>query len=290
MEETQEPNFPVRPRYRAGKKDTLVKAFTINQESRYLMVKNVPLGNITELIKLFALYGTIEEYRLLDEEEAPEFTDVYWIKYASITSARIAKRKCDDFYFQGNMIEVTYATQYESVYDMKAKLDERRRIVLFKINQHNGTIKKRHEEVRKHQQNDEDISSHLQNIIPIEHLPYDAPPQYSPSAIELLPSPVYKNEKVHLYTSSSQHNPPRHHPFSSSSSASSSASSNNQPAGTNKRKEMTTTTSSGEPNNNNYYGDTSVGATVLSIRSKLHKVSFLFKLTIIDHRHPSMVA
>src|SRR5271163_4598829 len=74
-------------------------------------------------------------YRLLDEEEAAQFTDVYWIRFADISAARIAKRKCDDYNFIGNLLDVSYAPQLESVTDMKNKLEERRRIVSRKIAQ-----------------------------------------------------------------------------------------------------------------------------------------------------------
>jgi len=46
------------------------------------------VGATEELIKLFALYGTIEEYRFLDEYPSEEFTEVYWIKYQRIQAAR----------------------------------------------------------------------------------------------------------------------------------------------------------------------------------------------------------
>lgn len=63
--------------------------YTINLESRFLLVQGVPaIGVITELVQLFALYGMIEEYRLLDEYPAEQFTDVYLIKFQRLTSAR----------------------------------------------------------------------------------------------------------------------------------------------------------------------------------------------------------
>lgn len=37
--------------------------YTINQESKYLLVQNIPVVNATqELLQLFALYGEIDEY------------------------------------------------------------------------------------------------------------------------------------------------------------------------------------------------------------------------------------
>lgn len=124
-----------RASYRAGKKDTAVCVYTINQESRYLIVRNVPaLGCIDDLIKLFALYGPVEEYRLMDEEDSEPYTDVYWIKFLRIANARFAKRKLDDHPFLGNLLKVTYAPHHETVEDVKAKLEDRRRTVLNRIN------------------------------------------------------------------------------------------------------------------------------------------------------------
>lgn len=65
------------------------QVYTINLESRYLMVQGVPaIGVMTELIQLCALYGVVEEYRPLDEYPAEEFTEVYLVKFQRLTSAR----------------------------------------------------------------------------------------------------------------------------------------------------------------------------------------------------------
>ena len=65
------------------------QVYTVSQESRYLLVQGVPaLGVYQDLIKEFALYGAVEEYRLLDEYPAEEFTEVLWIKFVKIQSAR----------------------------------------------------------------------------------------------------------------------------------------------------------------------------------------------------------
>lgn len=65
------------------------QVYTINLESRYLMIQGVPaIGVMTELIQLCALYGVVEEYRPLDEYPAEEFTEVYLVKFQKLTSAR----------------------------------------------------------------------------------------------------------------------------------------------------------------------------------------------------------
>ena len=46
------------------------------------------MGAITELVKLCALYGPVEEYRIQDDYPADEFTEVIWIKFKKIQNAR----------------------------------------------------------------------------------------------------------------------------------------------------------------------------------------------------------
>lgn len=112
-----------------------VRVYTVCDESRYIIVRNVPaLGCIDELVKLFGQFGPIEEYRLLDEEECEPFTDVYWIKFVHISNARFAKRKLDEFQFLGNLLQVTYAPEHETISDTKDKLEERRHTVLNRLN------------------------------------------------------------------------------------------------------------------------------------------------------------
>lgn len=59
------------------------KVYTVNQESAYLVVQGVPaLGTSQELIQLFAVYGAVQEYRILDEfPTADKYNDVYLIKF-----------------------------------------------------------------------------------------------------------------------------------------------------------------------------------------------------------------
>ena len=53
------------------------------------MVHGVPaLGAHHDLIKRLTQYGTVEEYRILDEYPSENFTDTYLIKYQRIQSAR----------------------------------------------------------------------------------------------------------------------------------------------------------------------------------------------------------
>ena len=116
-----------RASYREPRWERATKVYTINQESRYLLVQGVPcVGASEELIKRFALYGDVEEYRLLDEYPAEEFTEVYWIKFVKIQAARFAKKKLDNRSFFGGLLHVCYAPEYESVEDTRQKLQDRR--------------------------------------------------------------------------------------------------------------------------------------------------------------------
>ncbi|XP_067112453.1 RNA-binding protein 48 isoform X2 [Osmerus mordax] len=119
-----------RPKYREGRRPKAVKVYTINLESRFLMVQGVPaIGVMTELVQLCALYGVVEEYRPLDEYPAEEFTEVYLIKFQKLTSARAAKRNMDEKSFFGGILHVCYAPEYEAVEDTRQKLQDRRRYV-----------------------------------------------------------------------------------------------------------------------------------------------------------------
>ncbi|GAU43150.1 hypothetical protein TSUD_246900 [Trifolium subterraneum] len=94
------------PRYRD--ESPAVRVYTVSDESRYLIVRNVPaLGCGNDLLQLFSTYGEVEEF---------------------------AKRKLDEFVFLGNRLQVSYAPHFESLSDTKDKLEGRRREVLARLN------------------------------------------------------------------------------------------------------------------------------------------------------------
>uniref|UniRef100_A0A3B3R3H9 RNA-binding protein 48 n=1 Tax=Paramormyrops kingsleyae TaxID=1676925 RepID=A0A3B3R3H9_9TELE len=130
-----------RPTYREGRRPKAVKVYTINLESRYLMVQGVPaIGVMSELVQLFALYGVIEEYRVLDEYPAEQFTEVYLIRLQKIQSARAAKRNLDERSFFGGLLHVCYAPEYETVEDTREKLLDRRRYVAWSLHNKEATM------------------------------------------------------------------------------------------------------------------------------------------------------
>ncbi|PKC68065.1 hypothetical protein RhiirA1_534455 [Rhizophagus irregularis] len=151
---------PGRPAYRAGRKPIATRVYTINQESRYLVVENVPaLGLTKELLELFALYGTIEKYQYLDDYPCEEFTDVYWIKFQSLPQARVAKKKVDDHIFFSSSLRVRYGPEYETIEDTRGKLRDRRTVISIKTNE-----QKEHENKIHHQTKLNDSSRSLTSI------------------------------------------------------------------------------------------------------------------------------
>ncbi|KAM0864233.1 hypothetical protein ACQ4PT_044040 [Festuca glaucescens] len=111
-----------------------VRVYTVCDESKYLVVRNVPaLGCGDELGTLFSTYGPLEECKPMDAEDCEEYTDVFFIKFSQVSNARFAKRKLDESAFLGNRLQVSYAPQFESVEDTKEKLEVRRKEVLGRI-------------------------------------------------------------------------------------------------------------------------------------------------------------
>lgn len=149
------------------------QVYTINLESRYVMIQGVPaIGVMSELIQLCALYGVVEEYRPLDEYPAEEFTEVYLVKFQKLTSARFmitlilfrifsalrershsvrifgfihcfraAKRYMDEKSFYGGVLHVCYVPEYETVEDTRLKLQDRKRYVVRAV-QNKGILPK----------------------------------------------------------------------------------------------------------------------------------------------------
>ncbi|XP_001625251.3 formin-like protein 20 [Nematostella vectensis] len=128
-----------RPKYREARWERAVKVYTVNLESKFLLVQGVPtVGATKELLEMFALYGPIQEYQLLKDYPKEKFTEVYWIKFEKINSARYAKRKTDNRSFFGGILHVSYAPEYETEEDTREKLQERRRIIAKKARERYG--------------------------------------------------------------------------------------------------------------------------------------------------------
>ncbi|XP_044179793.1 uncharacterized protein LOC114955329 [Acropora millepora] len=117
-----------RAKYREAQWERAVKVYTINLESKYILVQGVPaVGASKELVELFALYGAISHYWMTYPAEP--FTEVYWIKFQRISSARVAKKRLDNRSFFGGILHVCYAPEFETVEDTREKLQERRKVI-----------------------------------------------------------------------------------------------------------------------------------------------------------------
>ncbi|NXA52327.1 RBM48 protein, partial [Nothocercus julius] len=135
-----------RAKYREGRRPRAVKVYTINLESRYLLIQGVPaLGVMRELVEQFALYGAIEEYHALDEYPAEQFTEVYLIKFQKLQCARVAKKKMDERSFFGSLLHVCYAPEFETVQETREKLQDRRKYIAKATNQRDHFLAKRAE-------------------------------------------------------------------------------------------------------------------------------------------------
>ncbi|NXJ67518.1 RBM48 protein, partial [Rostratula benghalensis] len=139
-----------RARYREGRRPRAVKVYTVNLESRYLLIQGVPaLGVMKELVEQFALYGAIEEYHALDEYPAEQFTEVYLIKFQKLQCARVAKKKMDERSFFGSLLHVCYAPEFESIQETREKLQDRRKYIAKATNQRDCFVFKKVEGPKK---------------------------------------------------------------------------------------------------------------------------------------------
>ncbi|NXE05555.1 RBM48 protein, partial [Lophotis ruficrista] len=139
-----------RAKYREGRRPRAVKVYTINLESRYLLIQGVPaLGVMKELVEQFALYGAIEEYHALDEYPAEQFTEVYLIKFQKLQCARVAKKKMDERSFFGSLLHVCYAPEFETVQETREKLQDRRKYIAKATNQRDCFVLKKAEGPKK---------------------------------------------------------------------------------------------------------------------------------------------
>ncbi|NWU82344.1 RBM48 protein, partial [Onychorhynchus coronatus] len=136
-----------RAKYREGRRPRAVKVYTINLESRYLLIQGVPaLGVMKELVEQFALYGAIEEYHALDEYPSEQFTEVYLLKFQKLHCARVAKKKMDERSFFGSLLHVCYAPEFETVQETREKLQDRRKYIAKATNQRDCFVLKKVED------------------------------------------------------------------------------------------------------------------------------------------------
>ncbi|XP_077030994.1 RNA-binding protein 48 isoform X2 [Agelaius phoeniceus] len=148
----QHRHLPITGQWRihAGETVWMSQVYTINLESRYILIQGVPaLGVMKELVEQFALYGAIEEYHALDEYPAEQFTEVYLIKFKKLQCARVAKKKMDERSFFGSLLHVCYAPEFETVQETREKLQDRRKYIAKATNQRDCFMLKKVEGPKK---------------------------------------------------------------------------------------------------------------------------------------------
>ena len=125
-----------RPLYRRGKKETSVRVYTVNDESRHVLIYNVPaIGVLSELRTLLNRYAPVEEFQVLDSQETEQFTEVVRVQFGTVQIAKDVRRRLGaDAPFYGQILRVQYAPEYESVQDTKKKLQGRKEYVFKTLN------------------------------------------------------------------------------------------------------------------------------------------------------------
>lgn len=130
--------------YREPKKPRAVCVYTIAQESRYVIIENLSaIGIIEEFIRHCGKFGTVQNYRMLDDHpSSTEHLDVCWVQYDEISSARYAKRMMDDKVYCYQRLRVNYAPEYETHDDIRAKFQDRFQAIHKRLNFAHGKRKR----------------------------------------------------------------------------------------------------------------------------------------------------
>uniref|UniRef100_A0A2M4BZC6 Putative rna-binding protein 48 n=2 Tax=Anopheles marajoara TaxID=58244 RepID=A0A2M4BZC6_9DIPT len=137
-----------RPLYRRSRQLTAVRAYSVANESRHLLVFGVPQIELQrEVRQLFARIGPLEKVENVtaawqqqhtgqDQEADPlvlePFTDVFHVCFKKLEKARRAKRALDAHNFYGGLLHISYAPERETVEELRAKLAQRRSEVRYR--------------------------------------------------------------------------------------------------------------------------------------------------------------
>ncbi|KAJ8705129.1 hypothetical protein PYW08_012449 [Mythimna loreyi] len=118
--------------YRQGRKLTAVKVYTVNNESRHLLVFGVPSLNLRQETKaLFSRFGRLQLN--ITKYPSEQFTETYHAVYEDIQAARMAKKMLDTKNFYGGILHICYAPELESLNDTRAKLLQRQKNVIARL-------------------------------------------------------------------------------------------------------------------------------------------------------------
>ncbi|GFU62611.1 RNA-binding protein 48 [Nephila pilipes] len=162
-----------RAKYRDGRKERAVKVYTVNQESVYLLISNVPAIGVAENLRaLCDQYGIVEDFRPLDDYPCEEFTEVYLVKFSLFNASRIAKKSLDDKLFFGSALHVCYAPEFETVLETKGKLQERRKYIAWKTNSGKKQANVSSQLCGKAPNNQTTVKQSSNNALPVQPVTY----------------------------------------------------------------------------------------------------------------------
>ncbi|KAL9912465.1 RNA-binding protein 48 [Glossina fuscipes fuscipes] len=139
-----------RLKYRQGRQLKAVKVYTVASESQYLLIFGVPKINlIQELKNKLRQFGSLENLKNITEKwvqtlsyELEPFTEVYCVKYKKVEEARRCKRYLDAREFYGGILHISYAPEYETLEELKSKLQQRAYEINCRIKSNQNYIKK----------------------------------------------------------------------------------------------------------------------------------------------------
>lgn len=86
-----------------------------------------------ELKQLCSKYGSVKMLFVENKYKTEIFTECYHVLYEKIQSARFAKRLIDTKSFYGGVLHVCYAPEYETIEEIREKLEQRRKDVAFRL-------------------------------------------------------------------------------------------------------------------------------------------------------------
>lgn len=130
-----------RPAYRASRKQTAVKVYSVASESRHLLVFGVPQIDLLREIKTeFKRHGTVQLVQNVTEAikatgsvPIEPFTDVFHVQFEKLERARRAKKLLDNRNFYGGILHISYAPERETIEELRQKLRQRRREIAFRV-------------------------------------------------------------------------------------------------------------------------------------------------------------
>lgn len=78
-----------RPAYRKGRKETSVRVYTVNDESKYVLVYNIPAINVLQELKQeLECFGRVKEFTVIEDKEVEHFTQVVKVEFQEISQAK----------------------------------------------------------------------------------------------------------------------------------------------------------------------------------------------------------